>query len=103
VTSASVAKCSQVVPEKGQDGYPEDITYYDDPPFDDGNYLAHGVDLAISTKDSADYTAVVTGEVTWPTRGAGDLHPDPPNHPAHDVHGHHDTSGHGSTMSSEST
>lgn len=56
----------QVVPEEGQDVHPEDIHYYDDPPFDDGNYLAHGVDLAISTKESADYTAVVTGEVTWP-------------------------------------
>jgi predicted phage terminase large subunit-like protein len=56
----------QVVPEEGQDVLPEDIHYYDDPPFDDGNYLAHGVDLAISTKESADYTAIVTGEVTWP-------------------------------------
>jgi len=56
----------QVVPEEGQDVLPEDITYYDDPPFDDGNYLAHGVDLAISTKASADYTAIVSGEVTWP-------------------------------------
>ena len=36
-----------------------------DQPFDDGNYLAHGVDLAISTMESADYTAVVSGEVTW--------------------------------------
>jgi hypothetical protein len=56
----------QVVPEEGQDVLPEDIHYYDDPPFDDGNHLAHGVDLAISTKESADYTAVVSGEVTWP-------------------------------------
>lgn len=56
----------QVVPEEGQDVLPADITYYDDPPFDDGNYLAHGVDLAISTKESADYTAIVSGEVTWP-------------------------------------
>jgi predicted phage terminase large subunit-like protein len=56
----------QVVPEEGQDVLPSDITYYDDPPFDDGNYLAHGVDLAISTKESADYTAIVSGEVTWP-------------------------------------
>ncbi len=55
----------QVVPEEGQDVLPEDISYYDDPPFDDGNYLAHGVDLAISTKESADYTAIVSGEVTW--------------------------------------
>lgn len=56
----------QVVPEEGQDVLPEDITYYDEPPFDDGNHLAHGVDLAISTKESADYTAIVSGEVTWP-------------------------------------
>ena len=26
---------------------PEDIHYYDEPPFDDGNYLAHGVDECI--------------------------------------------------------
>jgi hypothetical protein len=25
--------------------------YYDDRPFDDGNHVAHGVDLAISTKE----------------------------------------------------
>ena len=56
----------QVVPEEGQDVLPEDIHWYDDPPFDDGNYLAHGVDLAISTKESADYTAIISGEVTWP-------------------------------------
>jgi hypothetical protein len=53
------------VPEEGQDVHPEDITCYDAPPFDDGNHLAHGVDLAISTKESADYTAIVSGEVTW--------------------------------------
>jgi hypothetical protein len=56
----------QVVPEEGQDVLPQDIHYYDAPPFDDGNHLAHGVDLAISTKESADYTAIVSGEVTWP-------------------------------------
>lgn len=55
----------QVVPEEGQDVLPEDIRYYDEPPFDDGNHLAHGVDLAISTKESADYTAIVSGEVAW--------------------------------------
>jgi hypothetical protein len=41
----------QVVPEEGQDVRPEDIHYYGEPPFDDGNHLAHGVDLAISTKE----------------------------------------------------
>jgi hypothetical protein len=56
----------QVVPEEGQDVLPEDIHYYDEPPFDDGNHLAHGVDLAISTKESADYTAIVSGEAAYP-------------------------------------
>jgi predicted phage terminase large subunit-like protein len=55
----------QVVPEEGQDVLPEDISYYDDLPFDDGNYQANGVDLAISTKESADYTAAVSGEIAW--------------------------------------
>jgi predicted phage terminase large subunit-like protein len=59
----------QVVPEEGQDVLPEDIHWYDDPPFDDGNYLAHGVDLAISTKESADYTAIVSGEVAYTSEG----------------------------------
>jgi len=59
----------QVVPEEGQDVLLEDIHYYDEPPFDDGNHLAHGVDLAISTKESADYTAIVTGEIAWPDVG----------------------------------
>jgi hypothetical protein len=48
-----------MVPEEGQDVLPEDIQYYDDPPFDDGNYLTHGGDLAISTKESADCTALL--------------------------------------------
>lgn len=56
----------QIVPDEGQDVTEEDIHYYDEPPFDDGNQLAHGVDLAISTKESADYTAVVSGEIAWP-------------------------------------
>lgn len=56
----------QVVPEEGQDVMPEDIHYYVDLPFDDGNHVAHGVDLAISTKESADCTAIVSGEVAWP-------------------------------------
>jgi predicted phage terminase large subunit-like protein len=55
----------QVVPEEGQDVLPEDIHYWDEPPFDDGNHLANGTDLAISTKESADCTANVQGEVTY--------------------------------------
>jgi len=94
----------QVVPEEGQDVLPEDITYYDDPPFDDGNYLAHGVDLAISTKESADYTACVAGEVTWPA-GKLEIYIQP--HPLNRRMSFHDTMDtldnvrHSSTMSSE--
>jgi phage terminase large subunit-like protein len=55
----------QVVPEEGQDVLLTDIQYYDQLPFDDGNHIAYGVDLAISTKESADYTAAVGGEVAW--------------------------------------
>lgn len=52
----------RVVPEESQDVLPKDIRFYDDPPFDDGNYLAHGVDLGISTKERVDCTAIVNGE-----------------------------------------
>lgn len=55
----------RVAAEEGQDVHEEDIEYYDELPFNDGNHLAHGGDLAISTKESADYTAIVTGEVTY--------------------------------------
>jgi predicted phage terminase large subunit-like protein len=94
----------QVVPEEGQDVLPEDITYNDDPPFDDGNYLAHGVDLAISTKESADYTAIVTGEITW-TNGTLEIFIQP--NPVLRRMGFHDTMDtmdnirHSSQMSSE--
>jgi len=63
-----------------------------DPPFDDGNYLAHGVDRAISTTESADYTAIVSGEVTWRWQ-AGNLRPAAADHPAHDVQRHHEHHG----------
>lgn len=94
----------QVVPEEGQDVLPEDISYYDDPPFDDGNYLAHGVDLAISTKESADCTACVTGEVTWPA-GKLEIYVQP--HPINRRMNFHETMDtlddvrHNSTMSGE--
>jgi predicted phage terminase large subunit-like protein len=94
----------QVVPEEGQDVLPEDIHYYDDPPFDDGNYLAHGVDLAISTKESADYTAAVPGEVTWPN-GKLEIYvqPNPLNRRMsfHDSMETFDNMRHSTTMSTE--
>jgi hypothetical protein len=67
---------SQVVPEERQDVLPADIHCYDDRPFDDGNHLAHGVALAISTKESVDYTAIVSGEVTGPG-GNGEIYIQP--------------------------
>jgi predicted phage terminase large subunit-like protein len=94
----------QVVPEEGQDVLPEDITYYDDPPFDDGNYLAHGGDLAISTKESADCTSLVSGEITW---NSGTLEifvqPNPLNRRMsfHETMDAFDNVRHSSTMSSE--
>lgn len=95
----------QVVPEEGQDVLPEDIHYYDEPPFDDGNHLAHGVDLAISTKESADYTACVTGEVTWPNGGALEIYvqPNPLNRRLafHDTMNALDDIRHSSKMASE--
>ena len=76
------------VSEEGQDVNAEDIHYYDELPFDDGNYLAHGVDLAISTKESADCTASVAGEVTWPS-GALEIYVQP--HPLNARMSFHDT------------
>lgn len=46
--------------------HPEWIQYYDEIPSEEGNnfrYTATGIDLAISEKDSADYTAMVSAKV----------------------------------------
>lgn len=56
----------RIIPSDDQVIYPEWIQYYDDLPGVDhsgyrGTYA--GVDLAISTKDSADYTAIVSAQV----------------------------------------
>jgi quinol monooxygenase YgiN len=56
----------KVVAEEDQIIKPEDIHYYDDLP---KNAVAaikgHGIDLAISQKEGADYTTIVTGEVFY--------------------------------------
>lgn len=44
---------------------PEDIHYYDERPKSRAERKAHGVDLAISQKEGADYTAIVSGEVFY--------------------------------------
>jgi predicted phage terminase large subunit-like protein len=79
----------KVVAEEGAVITPEDIHYYDAPP--KGAVAAikgHGIDLAISEKASADYTANVSGDVFYvedkPPYGAGDtpkifIRPDPFN------------------------
>lgn len=66
----------KVVPDEGAEVEPKDIHYYDEFPMtlipgtnqiavDDSlrGIRGHGVDLAISTKASADYTSVVSGDV----------------------------------------
>ena len=70
----------KIVAEEGQVITPEDIHYYDEiPPMsettnDKGEKIripilaslkGHGVDLAISEKESADYTAIVSGDVYY--------------------------------------
>jgi phage terminase large subunit-like protein len=45
---------------------PEDITYYDEMPKNAvASLKGHGIDLAISQKESADYTTIVSGEVFY--------------------------------------
>jgi phage terminase large subunit-like protein len=44
---------------------PEDIHYYDEKPKSSAAMKGHGVDLAISQKEDADYTSIVSGEVFY--------------------------------------
>jgi predicted phage terminase large subunit-like protein len=44
---------------------PEDIHYYDEFPKGIAAIKGHGIDLAISQKEGADYTAIVSGEVFY--------------------------------------
>jgi hypothetical protein len=44
---------------------PEDIHYYDARPNGVAAMKGHGIDLAISQKEGADYTAIVSGEVLY--------------------------------------
>jgi hypothetical protein len=94
----------QVVPEEGQDVHLEDIHYYDTLPFDDGNHLAFGVDLAISTKESADYTAAVAGEIAFENEQiAIYVQPNPTNKRMgfHDTMNEFDSLRHSTSMSTE--
>jgi hypothetical protein len=44
---------------------PEDIHYYDEKPTGLASIKGHGIDLAISQKENADYTSIVSGEVFY--------------------------------------
>lgn len=54
----------KIVPEEGAEVVPDDIHYYDEMPEGHGIH-GHGLDLAISTKETADYTAMVTGVLRY--------------------------------------
>lgn len=57
----------KIIAEEGQEVKPEDIHYYDGdmPDPERGGLKAHGVDLAISTEASADFTVDVEGHVYY--------------------------------------
>lgn len=56
----------KILAEEGQEVAPEDIHYYEALPDPErGGLKGHGVDLAISTKESADYTTDVEGHVHY--------------------------------------
>jgi len=55
----------KIVADEGAIITPEDIHYYDERPKATAAIKGHGVDLAISQKESADYTTIVSGEVFY--------------------------------------
>jgi phage terminase large subunit-like protein len=55
----------KIVAEEDQIIKPEDIHYYDERPTGLASIKGHGIDLAISQKENADYTTIVTGEVFY--------------------------------------
>jgi predicted phage terminase large subunit-like protein len=56
----------KVVAEEGAVITPEDIHYYDERPKNTvASIKGHGIDLAISVKEGADYTTIVSGEVFY--------------------------------------
>ncbi|MDE2001751.1 MAG: hypothetical protein KGI60_04285, partial [Patescibacteria group bacterium] len=72
----------KIVPEEGQEVKPEGISYYDAAPKPDlVSLYGTGLDYAISKKETADYTAAVTGALTYDEKGNAhiDVLPDPLN------------------------
>ena len=73
--------CLKVVPDDGQEITPEDIHYYDRMPKSD-NVAMHGtgIDYAISKKETADYTSMVSGALSYEEEHPYiDIHPNPVN------------------------
>ncbi len=64
----------KAVPDEGQPVRPEDINYYDELPRINKGRTGHGIDLAISEKKTADYTAMVDGTVFYDANDAGRPH-----------------------------
>jgi len=66
----------KIVADEGQIITPEDIHYYDEKPKSTAAIKGHGIDLAISQKEDADYTTIVSGDVFYvedkPPYNAGD-------------------------------
>lgn len=60
----------RIVPEEGQEVVPEDIVYYDEPTHPNlVSLYGTGLDYAISKKETADYTAAVTGALVYDEKG----------------------------------
>ena len=58
--------CLKIVPDEDQIIKPEDIHYYDALPKEGATGIkGHGIDLAISLKENADYTAIVDGDTYY--------------------------------------
>jgi phage terminase large subunit-like protein len=55
----------KIVADEDQIVKPEDIHYYDERPTTGAAIKGHGIDLAISQKENADYTTIVSGEVFY--------------------------------------
>jgi phage terminase large subunit-like protein len=55
----------KIVADEDQIIKPEDIHYYDEIPTTGAALKGHGIDLAISQKENADYTTIVSGEVFY--------------------------------------
>ena len=73
-TSWSREMLLKVVADEGQKVKETDLHYYDSLPVINRGRRGHGVDLAISEKETADYTAMVDGDIYYDPDDAGRPH-----------------------------